>query len=86
MVHRTTIQKHDLSVARLYLISLWADISPHELSLQGDPKANEVTNEELKSECKTTTTPSYKLGDTDTQMIDRLPEVETIGMNRIFFS
>ncbi|XP_027356637.1 CHD3-type chromatin-remodeling factor PICKLE isoform X2 [Abrus precatorius] len=49
----------------------------------GDPKANEVTNEELKSELKATNIPSYKLGDTDTQMIDHLPQVETIASEEI---
>ncbi|MCH99790.1 CHD3-type chromatin-remodeling factor PICKLE-like, partial [Trifolium medium] len=44
----------------------------------GDPKAGEVTNEEIKSEPKSTTIPSYKSVDTDTQMIDQLPQVETI--------
>ncbi|XP_045804339.1 CHD3-type chromatin-remodeling factor PICKLE isoform X2 [Trifolium pratense] len=45
----------------------------------GDPKAGEVTNEEIKSEPKSTTIPSYKSVDTDTQMIDQLPQVETIA-------
>lgn len=45
----------------------------------GDPKAGEVTNEELKSEPKSTTIPSYTSVDTDTQMIDQLPQVEIIA-------
>jgi chromodomain-helicase-DNA-binding protein 4 len=45
----------------------------------GDPKAGEVTNEELKSEPKPTTIPSYKSVDTDTQMIDQLPQVGPIA-------
>jgi len=53
---------------------------PCELCLQGDPKAGEVTNEEVKSEPKSTTIPSYISVDTDTQMIDQLPQVEIIGM------
>jgi chromodomain-helicase-DNA-binding protein 4 len=52
--------------------------------LQGDPKAGEVTNEELKSEPKPTTIPSYKSVDTDTQMIDQLPQVGPIGMILLF--
>lgn len=43
---------------------------------KGDPKANE----ELKSEPKATNFPSYKLGDTDAQMIDQLSQAEAIGM------
>ncbi|CAJ1973658.1 unnamed protein product [Sphenostylis stenocarpa] len=49
----------------------------------GDPKSNEVTNEELKSETKATNFPSYKLGETDTQMTDQLPKVETIASEEI---
>ncbi|XP_061365248.1 CHD3-type chromatin-remodeling factor PICKLE isoform X2 [Gastrolobium bilobum] len=49
----------------------------------GDPKANEVTTEELKSEPRATNFPSYKLGDTDTQMIDQLPQVEAIANEEI---
>ncbi|CAI8599568.1 unnamed protein product [Vicia faba] len=45
----------------------------------GDPKAGEVTNEELKSELKSTSVPSYKSVDTNTQMVDQLPQVETIA-------
>ncbi|KAL2346668.1 hypothetical protein Fmac_000668 [Flemingia macrophylla] len=49
----------------------------------GDPKANEVTNEELKNEPKATNFPSYKMADTDTQMIDQLPQVETIASEEV---
>lgn len=59
---------------------------PHELFLQGDPKANEVTNEQLKSEPKAANFPSYKSRDTDTQMIDQLPQVEKIGIILLLFS
>ncbi|XP_015945340.1 CHD3-type chromatin-remodeling factor PICKLE [Arachis duranensis] len=44
----------------------------------GDPKANEVATEEPKSEPKATNFPSYKLGDTDTQMTDQLPRLKAI--------
>lgn len=64
----------------------WLTFLSHELYLQGDPKANEVTNEELKSETKATNFPSDKLGDSDTKMIDQLPQVETIGMILFLFS
>ena len=63
----------------------WLTFLTHELYLQGDPKANEVTNEELKSETKATNFPGDKLGDTDTQMIDQLPQVQTIGMILFLF-
>ncbi|KAK7311902.1 hypothetical protein RJT34_10364 [Clitoria ternatea] len=45
----------------------------------GDPKVNEVINEEPKCEPKATNFPSYKLGDTGTHMIDQLPQVEVIS-------
>ncbi|MED6158959.1 hypothetical protein PIB30_037850 [Stylosanthes scabra] len=49
----------------------------------GDPKANEVANEEPKSEPKATNFPSYKLGDTDAQMIDQLPQLKAISAEEI---
>ena len=58
----------------------------HELCLQGHPKANEVTNEQLKSEPKAENFLSYKSRDTDTQMIDQLPQVEKIGTILFWFS
>ncbi|KAK7283118.1 hypothetical protein RIF29_12416 [Crotalaria pallida] len=45
----------------------------------GHPKANE----ELKSEPKATSFPGYKSGDTDTQMIDQLPQAEAIVLEEI---
>lgn len=50
---------------------LWSYVLRNELYLQGDPKSND----ELKSEPK-----APKLVETDTQMIDQLPQVETIGI------
>lgn len=48
--------------------------------LQGEMKANEVTNNGLKCEPNATNIPSCKSGETDTQMIDQLPQVESIGI------
>lgn len=59
----------------VFLTCLWAYVLRNELHLQGDPKSND----ELKSEPK-----APKLGETDTQMIEQLPQVETIGMIMFF--
>ena len=70
---------HDVPLKRFARLACGLTFPYYELCFQGDPKANEVTNEELKSEPKATNFPSYKLGDTDTQMIDQLPHVKAIG-------
>ncbi|KAF7817290.1 CHD3-type chromatin-remodeling factor PICKLE isoform X1 [Senna tora] len=49
----------------------------------GEMKANEVTNDGLKYEAKPTNIPSFKSGETDSQMLDQLPQVEAIASDEI---
>ncbi|KAK7383461.1 hypothetical protein VNO78_29140 [Psophocarpus tetragonolobus] len=51
-----------------------------------DLKANEVENEELKGEAKAKNVQNSTLGETDTQMIDQLPQVKPIGVEEISIS
>lgn len=79
MVHHTALQINTecmIVFENVFLTCLWAYILTREHYLQGDPKSND----ELKSESK-----APKLRENESQIIDQLPQVETIGMILFLF-
>ncbi|KAI4337260.1 hypothetical protein L6164_015699 [Bauhinia variegata] len=83
IVHFRDMQRRQVEFIKKRVLLLEKGLNAeYQKEYFGDSKANE-TNEELKSEPKVTSVPSYKSGDTDIEMIDHLPQVEAIASEEI---